>query len=375
MANTFDAFFERLTAASGDYNAATVGTLGLLDAVYTDLKPEVARIGQTIRIPFPDIGAFTDQGVSDWTPDSLTPNYVEATIAKRPGKAILIHDFEQFQTSSNLIETFIDPAYKRACEFANAEIAAQLTTVNFTAIPAIASTKPAGLTIDDAANAWDLLVENKVPISGQTDASLIVHNNVHKNMLVDKDWYQENLVGAVIAANARETAAAGSTAFNFKRAYDQQIPTDKTANLTGTVAVTNGSAAVVGTTSKFLTEAPVGSLIFIDGGTVAYRVAAVASDTAMTLAQLYAGTTAGGKNYTRRTYTGVAMHKFAIALAMRPLELVNNAHVTSRLMLIKNVPVRVQISYQHLKSGWLLTMDYGMVAKVIRPSFGVLIKS
>jgi hypothetical protein len=33
------------------------------------------------------------------------------------------------------------------------------------------------------------------------------------------------------------------------------------------------------------------------------------------------------------------------------------------------------LSYQHLKSGWLMTLDYGMVAKVIRSDFGVLLSS
>jgi hypothetical protein len=33
------------------------------------------------------------------------------------------------------------------------------------------------------------------------------------------------------------------------------------------------------------------------------------------------------------------------------------------------------LSYQHLKSGWLMSLDYGMVAKVIRPDFGILIQN
>ena len=99
------------------------------------------------------------------------------------------------------------------------------------------------------------------------------------------------------------------------------------------------------------------------------------SDTALVLSQGYAGTTGSGKTYQRVTYTSVAMNKYAIALAVRPLELVNNGSVQSRLVMIQGLPFRLMLSYQHLKAGWLMTLDYAMVAAVIRPDFGILIQS
>lgn len=114
MANTITGFLERLTAAAGDYNAAKVGTLSALDAVFLDVRPEVARMGQAIRVYYPDVAAFTDQAANDWTPEDLNPSYVDVPFGQRPGKAILVRDFEQFQTSTDIIEQFIDPNYKRA---------------------------------------------------------------------------------------------------------------------------------------------------------------------------------------------------------------------------------------------------------------------
>jgi len=109
--------------------------------------------------------------------------------------------------------------------------------------------------------------------------------------------------------------------------------------------------------------------------TVAYRVQSITSDTAFTLTQPYQGTTASDKTIKRTTYTGVAMHKYAICLALRPLDLVNDGHVTSRLIMLKGIPVRVMHSYVHQKGGYMLSADFAMVAAVMRPSFGVIIQS
>lgn len=382
MSNTINGFLERLTAASGDYNKAKVSKLGYLDSVFLDVRPEVARMGQMIRIYYPDVAAFTDQAANDWTPEDVNPGYVDVPFGQRPGKAILIRDFEQFQTSTDIIEQFIDPNYKRAQEFANQQISNLITSSNFSAYPAITSGTFGSCSIDDAANAWDVLVNNKVPISDPENASLLVHNHVHRNMLTDTNWYQENLVGAVIAAGTRNEAAeanAGmaSVAFNFRRRYDQQAATGDSGALSGTIAVTNGGTTVTGTSTAFTTQLSVGSWVKLGSAdTRYYRVNKIASDTSLTLGQAFGGTTiASGGAISRMTYTSVAMHRYAIALAVRPLEIVNDGHIRSRLIMIKGLPMRLMLSYQHLKAGWLMSLDYGMVARVIRPDFGVVINS
>ena len=104
-------------------------------------------------------------------------------------------------------------------------------------------------------------------------------------------------------------------------------------------------------------------------------MASVASDTALTLTQQYQATGGSGVTYKRTQYTCVAMHRYAIALAVRPLEIVNDGHIHSRLVMMNGLPFRVVVAWNHQKSGWMLTMDYGMVAKVIRPDFGVVIQA
>lgn len=60
-----------------------------------------------------------------------------------------------------------------------------------------------------------------------------------------------------------------------------------------TVGVTNASAAVTGVGTLFLTDLDIGDVVIITSGTTTKnRVAAIASDTALTLADNFTGTTA-----------------------------------------------------------------------------------
>jgi hypothetical protein len=414
VANNVNAFLERLTGAAGQYNKAKVGTVQALQGVFLDVRPEVARKGQTIRVYFPDVQAFTDQAANDWFPDDVNPNYVDVPFGQRPGKAILIRDFEQFQTSTDIIEQFIDPNYKRALEFANAQIWAQVNTTNFSA-----STTPAGygaintltseVDVTSAKLAWNILKRNKVPLTGPEDASILYHTDVHANTLTDTAWYQESLVSAVLARGIREdagivgqrggeamgdfgrAATGGNTAFQFARRDDQQAPTSTTL-LAGTVTLTGGTPYVVTSSGTGWTVTPTtgpglgpvvaGSwLTFSSSNTsitdsVSYPVSTVASTSTLNLGIPYGGSLSGGGLYAyRTTYTGIAMHRYAIALAVRPLEIVNDGNIRSRLVMIQGLPMRLMLSYQHLKAGWLLTLDYGMVCAVIRPDFGVILQS
>lgn len=378
MANTIDAFLERLTGASGEFNKAKVGKLAFLGNVYLDVRPEVARQGQTIRVYFPDTGAWADQAANDWVLTDTNPGFVDIPFGLRPGYGIAIHDFEQFQTATNIIDQFIEPMYLRGQEFANGIVAGLVTPANFNVYAPLQSSTLGSIDIDTAANAWDVLVNNKVPIQNPDQAALIVHNHIHRNMLTDPNWYQESLVGAMIAQGTRTRAAedgAARTSFNFNRFWDQQVVTGLSSALTGTNSITNGSAAVVGTSTLYTTEIKPGSWLLFGADPQPYRVASVTDATHITLTQQYQGTTAATATYKRQTFNSVAMHRYAIALAVRPLEIVNDGHIHSRLLMLNGLPFRVVVAWNHLKSSWVLTMDYGMVAKVIRPDFGVVIQS
>jgi hypothetical protein len=268
--------------------------------------------------------------------------------------------------------------YKRGQEYANGIIAGLITTANFPTYPALQSSTIGSIDIDTAANAWDILVGNKVPIQDPDQAALITHNHVHRNMLTDTAWYQESIVGAMIAQGTRTRAAeAGDSqmAFNYKRYWDQQVVTGLTANLTSTVTTVTGSTAILGAATTFTSQAIKGSWVQFGTDTQVYRVANVTDDTHLTLTQQYQGTGAAGVTVKRQTFNSVVMHRYAIALAVRPLEIVNDGHIHSRLLVLNGLPFRVTVAWNHLMSSWVLTMDYGMVARVIRTDFGIIIQS
>lgn len=378
MSNTITAFLETLVAKSGEYNAAKVGALAFIDAVYQDVQPEVGGAGKTVQVYFPDIGAFTDQQANDWSPEDINPTYVDIVFNQRPGKGILIRDFEQWQTRINILDQFLDPLYKRGQEYINGQLAAQLTAANFNSYAPIIGATSGEVLVADAASAWTTLAGGKVPVSDTGNLFLLTHSDVHGKMIVDKDWYQESLVSAVIAERARQGADLG-VAFNFKKLWDQQAPKKAVTALTGTLGFT--TSAVTGTSTLFTTELEVGDKFttVANSDTTVYTVTAIADATHMTIRGADATpttfTSTSGKAYQFAAgYSCVAMHRYAIALAMRPLEIVNDGHIHSRMVDLKGIPFRVALSWEHNKSGWLLTMDVGCAVKVIRPDFGVLIK-
>jgi hypothetical protein len=69
-----------------------------------------------------------------------------------------------------------------------------------------------------------------------------------------------------------------------------------TKSVTGTIAVTNASGAVVGTSTTFTTELKTGQTLVIDS--VEYRIAAITSNTALTITPVYAGSTGSGLTVT-----------------------------------------------------------------------------
>jgi len=69
-----------------------------------------------------------------------------------------------------------------------------------------------------------------------------------------------------------------------------------TKAVAGTIAVTNGSGAVVGTSTAFTTALKTGQTLVIDS--VEYRVTRITSNTALVIAPVYAGSTASGLTVT-----------------------------------------------------------------------------
>lgn len=452
MPNNFNAFFETLIAGAGEYNAAKMGQVSLLSRVYMDVKTEAARVGKTVDVYFPDTGPMQAINNGALTGTAVSPNYVPLVFQNRVGKALQFQDFEQWQTATDLAQKFFDPLHKRAQEYLNGQIAAQINSTNFSSNAPITGAAQGEVQVADMLNAWSGLADAKVPLSDPSKLHLAAHNQVYRKMLGDTAWTQESLVGIVIAQQAREQGKIAQ-GFNFNPVWDQQMPSASGSIINGQVQPTNGSATVTGTNTAFTTDLVAGTSYLTFGSDptkTQYKVTAIASDTTLTIGSNFAGTTpsypttarlitnlvgtvqvstgsptvagtstnftsalvgqwlvfssdatstpyqviavgsttsltlatnaaaaanGSGQTATVQSYTCLAFHEYAIALALRPIETPPEARDVLDVTYIdlQGIPLRVMVSYQHIYQALFVTVDFGYALGVIRPDFGIVI--
>ena len=149
----------------------------------------------------------------------------------------------------------------------------------------------------------------------------------------------------------------------------------------GTVTTTAGSTAV--TASAGVTSSLVGSwLSFAAAGNVAtgtnlYQVTATSSTTSITLATpIQSADVVTSGTATVQSYTNLALHEYAIALALRPIATPDEARnvVDVSYIDLMGIPLRVMVSYVHIYQALFVTVDFGYALGVIRPDFAVIIQ-
>ena len=76
-----------------------------------------------------------------------------------------------------------------------------------------------------------------------------------------------------------------------------------------------------------------------------------------------------------KSYANLALHEYAIALALRPIATPTEAKdvVDVSYIDLQGIPLRVMVSYVHIYQALFVTVDFGYALGVIRPDFGVLI--
>jgi len=150
-------------------------------------------------------------------------------------------------------------------------------------------------------------------------------------------------------------------------------------NVAGTVTTTAGSTTVTGSGTNF-TAASVGQWLSFSNNTTAnpnlYQIATYSSATSVTLATPILAVDAGaGQTATVQSYTNLALHQYAIALALRPIATPDEARnvVDVSYIDLMGIPLRVMVSYVHIYQALFVTVDFGYALGVIRPDFGVVI--
>jgi hypothetical protein len=73
-----------------------------------------------------------------------------------------------------------------------------------------------------------------------------------------------------------------------------------------------------------------------------------------------------------RTFTCAYLHKWAIALVTRPLPAPDEKVVEYTYVDFAGIPIRIQLGYNQLKGGWVVTIDAGFGLKVVRDNMGQL---
>ena len=202
-------------------------------------------------------------------------------------------DFEQWQTATDLAQKFFDPLHKRVREYLNGQIAAQITTSNFSSNFPITGSAQGEVQVTDSINAWSALADAKVPMEDGKKLHLAVHNQVWRKMITDNAYTEEFQVGIAIAQMAREQNKLAPV-FNFNPVWDQQMPTTSGSIINGQVQPTNGSATVTGTNTAFTSDLVAGSSYLTfgsDSTKTQYLVTAISSDVSLTLSSTFSGTT------------------------------------------------------------------------------------
>jgi len=144
--------------------------------------------------------------------------------------------------------------------------------------------------------------------------------------------------------------------------------------LSGTVS--SSTTTLTGTNTKFTTQLNVGDWVndAASPAVIPTQIATISSDTSATV--VVAPTTAySGSTLTRQAYTNLALHEYAIALALRPIATPDEARnvVDVSYIDLMGIPLRVMVSYVHIYQALFVTVDFGYALGVIRPDFGVLI--
>ncbi len=173
------------------------------------------------------------------------------------------------------------------------------------------------------------------------------------------------------------SSIASDTSLTLGSTYSGSTATTTARRLTvlsGTAS--SSSTTLTGSSSHFTTEVSVGD--WLQSTTVPAslaQVASISSDTSLTFVAAPSTSFASSSVVKKVSYTNLALHEYAIALALRPIATPTEASnvVDVSYIDLMGIPLRVMVSYVHIYQALFVTVDFGYALGVIRPDFGVII--
>lgn len=226
MANTISGFYQTVVAAIQEASQALVYNLRLADSVYMDYKPEVAQIGQTLNVVIPGIrtNQVTDMGTGDISLTDASTTTTPIVFNKHPGDAMVIRDFEQYNSPVTLRRAFLDSSLKGIKENINGNIAALFNSTNFS-VNSVINTTSHIITTAQFLGGMAVLSDQRVPVTADAEnMCLALPSTPYTAILGDSNWTQAQIAGMPTAIAVRATGVM-PTAYGTTLKLDQQMPT------------------------------------------------------------------------------------------------------------------------------------------------------
>jgi hypothetical protein len=316
MPDPAQSFYQTLITAASEASAVLLGATKMVESVYLDYKPEVAPdIGQTLNVVLPANAdsAVTDTGTGDFAFSTPTANTVPLVFSHHPSAAYTITDFSEWNTPADVRTRFLDAYLKGMLEYVNTTLCALAATANFTVNANITSASVHG-----QANAPEIQEADMANAWGQLAAQKVAVNDLGNFFtLTHPKVYGAMLGDSYWTANSQIGYQLAGQIRRYAMLGEQW-----------------------------------GALIDYDQA----MPTAVVSGTPNTT-----------------NYTSLVFHRYAMALAVRPLPLPQTNVVEASTIFMKGIPIRVMLGYNQLKAGWVTTVDCGFACGVIRPEMGVVI--
>jgi hypothetical protein len=228
---------------------------------------------------------------------------VPITFNKHPQDALVIRNFEEFNSPVRLRRVFLDSAIKGIMENINAAVTAKFTTGNFTTNSAISATSHI-ITVAQFLSGLAVLSDQRVNTDDPENMSLLVASTPYAAILGDSNW-----TNAQIAGNTRAEAIRRSG--SFPTSYGAEIRLEPQMPVSGTAPT--------------------------------------------------------------RTFTAAYLHRYAVALAARPLPAPETDLVEVSYYDFAGIPLMVSLSYSHYpKQGYILSVEAGYGLAVVRENMGQL---
>jgi hypothetical protein len=312
VANTVSSFYQTLVAATTEASQALVGPNAFLDSIYIDFKPEAASIGQTLNVALPNGGAPPTSSVADG--GVADPVFTDISFTT---EAIIFSQHPQYNYIIRDFEQFNSPLAIRqifmdAAIKAVAEYADTQVAALFTTGNFTTNTAIAGTGNGGGTNGDSIAVKDFLKGQAALLSQRVNVNDVQNMTLIQHPVPYTNLLA--------------DTAWTQQSIASELVA--ERVRTTGEIRVGFGS-------------------------TIAHDL----------FAPYNGGTT---------TYTGCYFHRWAVALATRPLPPPDAKVADYMYVMYKGIPLRITLCWSVIHNGYCVLVEAGYGLKVVRQNMGQL---